>query len=42
MFLSLSNPGEEIVKGSINLLHKMDGSGLECGTTSEQETKGNE
>jgi len=29
MFLKLSNPGEEIVKGSINLLHKMDGSGLE-------------
>jgi len=40
--LTLANPGEKIAKGSISLQHKMDGSGLECGTTSEQEMKGNE
>ena len=29
MFLTLSNPGEEIVKRLINLLHKKDDSGQE-------------
>ena len=29
IFLTLANPGEEIAEGSISLLHKMDGSGLE-------------